>query len=95
MKKQNVVRRGLLQIALVLFLILGSASLFAQETGDVNMDGAVNIVDALQIARAYVGQNPTPYYEEYADANCDNAVNIVDALQVARYYVGLIDIVYW
>ncbi|MBN2736582.1 MAG: glycoside hydrolase family 6 protein [Spirochaetales bacterium] len=55
------------------------------------MDGQVNIVDALQIARAYVGLDPTPYNEAYADTNCDGTVNIVDALQVARFYVGSID----
>jgi len=91
MKKQNVVRKGLLQMAMVLLLILGSGSLFGQTIGDVTMDGAVNIVDALQIARAYVGLDPTPYNEAYADTNCDSTVNIVDALQVARFYVGSID----
>jgi hypothetical protein len=61
--------------------------------GDVNMDGAVNIVDALLIAQYYVGEDMSgktfhPELADTADAG-DGAVNIVDALIIARYYVGL------
>ncbi len=58
--------------------------------GDVNGSGTIDIVDALLIAQAYVGLNPSGYNAAYADVNCSNAVDIVDALLVAQYYVGLV-----
>jgi hypothetical protein len=58
--------------------------------GDVNSDGAVNIVDALQIAQHYVGNTPANFNQAAADVDCNGSITIVDALQVARYYVGLI-----
>ncbi|MBN1699367.1 MAG: cellulase family glycosylhydrolase [Spirochaetales bacterium] len=61
------------------------------ETGDVNADGVVNIVDALLIAQYYVGLDPAGFFTEYADADCDGSIGIVDALLVAQYYVGLTD----
>jgi endoglucanase len=58
--------------------------------GDVNGSGAVDIVDALLIAQAYVGLNPANYNEAVADVNCSGAVDIVDALLIAQLYVGLL-----
>ena len=58
--------------------------------GDVNGSGTVDIVDALIIAQAYVGLNPSGYKAVCADVNCDGSITIVDALMVAQYYVGLI-----
>ncbi len=58
--------------------------------GDVNGSGAIDIVDALVIAQAYVGLNPANYNAACADVNCSGAVDIVDALLIAQRYVGLI-----
>ncbi|MBN1697238.1 MAG: BNR-4 repeat-containing protein [Spirochaetales bacterium] len=58
--------------------------------GDANGDGTINIVDALLVARYYVGLEPAGFIPGNADTNCDGSINIVDALLVARYYVGLI-----
>jgi xylan 1,4-beta-xylosidase len=58
--------------------------------GDVNGNGGIDIVDALLIAQAYVGLNPSNYNTVCADVNCSGAVDIVDALLVAQLYVGLI-----
>jgi endo-1,3-1,4-beta-glycanase ExoK len=58
--------------------------------GDVNGDGSVNIVDALLIAKHYVGLNPSGFNPAFADVDCRDGINIVDALLVAKYYVGLI-----
>ena len=60
------------------------------DLGDVNSDGAVNIIDALLVAQFYVELEPPDFNEEKADVNCDGSVNIVDALIIAQYYVGLI-----
>ncbi len=58
--------------------------------GDVNGSGVVDIVDALLVAQAYVGLNPSNYNAAAADVNCSAAVDIVDALLIAQYYVGLL-----
>lgn len=58
--------------------------------GDVNTDGAIDIIDALLIAQYYVGLNPAGFDASRADVNCDGGVDIVDALLVAQYYVGLV-----
>lgn len=60
------------------------------ERGDVNADGAVNIVDALLTAQFYVGLNPAGFDISRADADCDGNIGIVDALIIARYYIGLV-----
>ncbi|MEJ2206613.1 MAG: dockerin type I domain-containing protein, partial [Gemmatimonadota bacterium] len=61
--------------------------------GDVTGDGAVNIIDAQQIARWSVGLTVLPQvYEripDFGDVNGDGLVNIVDAQQVARWSVEL------
>ena len=59
-------------------------------TGDVNGDGQITIVDALQVAQYYVGLTPPGFMAANADVNRDGAITIVDALKIARYYVGLI-----
>ncbi|MBN2536046.1 MAG: family 43 glycosylhydrolase [Spirochaetales bacterium] len=58
--------------------------------GDVNNDGAIDIVDALLTAQYYVGLDPSNFDEGNADVNCDGSIDIVDALLVAQYYVGLV-----
>jgi mannan endo-1,4-beta-mannosidase len=60
-------------------------------TGDVNEDGAINIVDALLVAQFYVGLPVSGFNQSLADASCDGSINIVDALLIAQYYVGLVD----
>ena len=67
--------------------------------GDVNGDsvtapagdGAVNIVDAQQLARFSVGLSTAnrPGLVARGDVNSDGSVNIVDAQQIARFSVGL------
>ncbi|MBN2441924.1 MAG: dockerin type I repeat-containing protein, partial [Spirochaetales bacterium] len=71
-------------------LCFSSVQLFAQEQGDVNLSGGVDIVDALLIAQYYVGLNPVVFADYNADVNCSGLIDIVDALLVAQYYVGLI-----
>ena len=82
-------------LARVLFILVCFAgfALFqvqAQQTGDVNWDNQVNIVDALMVAQYYVGLEPQGFAADRADVNCNATVDIVDALLIAQYYVGLI-----
>jgi len=58
--------------------------------GDVNLNGVVDIIDALLVAQHYVGLNPATFDVAAADTNCDGSVDIVDALLIAQYYVGLL-----
>lgn len=58
--------------------------------GDVNLDGSIDIVDALSTARYFVGLDPPVFDAPLADVNLDDEVNILDALLIAQYYVGLI-----
>jgi len=77
---------------LVLVLVLAPFMVFGQSysPGDTNHSSGIDIVDALLIAQAYVGLNPSNYYASEADVNCSGGVDVVDALLVAQYYVGLI-----
>ena len=58
--------------------------------GDVNNNGMINIIDALQVARYDAGLSPSPFHESAGDTNCNGIINIIDALQIARYDAGLI-----
>jgi hypothetical protein len=60
--------------------------------GDADGNNAVNIVDALAIARKLVGLPPPPTIDEVlADVNVNkDGVSIADALQIARYSIGLL-----
>ncbi|MBN2440700.1 MAG: carboxypeptidase regulatory-like domain-containing protein [Spirochaetales bacterium] len=58
--------------------------------GDVNVDGAIDIVDALLLAQYYVGIQTGIDNICAADVNCDGTIDIIDALLIAQYYVGLI-----
>jgi len=62
-------------------------------TGDVNLSGVVDIIDALIVSQYYVGLNPVAFTAplDTGDCNQDGSVNIVDALLIAQYYVGIID----
>jgi len=59
--------------------------------GDINNDSTVDIIDALLVARYYVGLNPVLLKYACADVNRDGYITIVDALLIARFYVGLIE----
>ncbi|MBN2737163.1 MAG: metallophosphoesterase [Spirochaetales bacterium] len=73
------------------FSIIKEISQVQWTLGDVNHDKKINIIDALLVARYYVGLSSEDLYPDLADVDCDGKVNIVDALNIARFYVGLID----
>ena len=87
MKKSNVK----LMFMVLVILVFGLGRVFGATCGDVNTDGAADIVDALLIAQYYVGLNPSNFDSTVADVNDDSAIDIVDALLVAQLYVELID----
>ena len=59
------------------------------QSGDVNRDIIIDIIDALLIAQYYVGMSPTGFYKITADVSGNQVIDIVDALLIAQYYVGL------
>lgn len=76
-------------IFFAMFIVLAPA-VVSGNTGDANLDGLINIIDALLTAQYYVGLDVQNFDIVAADSNCDGSVNIVDALIIAQYYVGLI-----
>jgi hypothetical protein len=58
--------------------------------GDVNIDGNVDIVDALLVARNYIGMPQPVFFADAADVNASGYADIVDALLIAQRYVGII-----
>ncbi len=59
--------------------------------GDVNDDGAVNVIDAQQVARYSVALSVANAIAVNArgDVTSDGTANVIDAQQIARYSVGL------
>lgn len=74
------------------FLFFLNFTLTAQELGDANLDGSIDIIDSLIVAQYYVGIITTMPLEFYknSDVNLDGSISIVDALLIAQYYAGLI-----
>ena len=56
--------------------------------GDVNGDGVVDIVDAVQIINAYLSNTTDVLNKRLADMNGDNAIDIVDAVIIINQYLG-------
>jgi len=55
-------------------------------TGDINIDGIVDIYDAILLAGAFDSVPASPYWNANADINSDNIVDIFDALLLAENY---------
>ena len=60
----------------------------ARGDGDVNVDGFIDIVDALMVAQYYSGIIESLLNETAADANNDGFINDIDALNIAANYVN-------
>src|SRR3989344_7575560 len=59
--------------------------------GDVDCNGNINSVDALQVLRKVAGLIDNLPCEESADVDGNNSINAVDALHILRFTAGLID----
>jgi len=56
--------------------------------GDINVDGAVNIADAITVLGHLFGGEPEPPCLDAADTNDDGAINIADAITVLGHLFG-------
>ncbi|MDI6794738.1 MAG: dockerin type I domain-containing protein [bacterium] len=70
-------------------IVLFNLPAYAIDLGDANGDGAVNIDDALLIARYLVGIEPVIPQPNYADVNGNDRIDIVDAMIIAQFHYGL------
>lgn len=64
------------------------------KTGDVNMDGRANSLDALDVLSvnsALIAEPPEPWHTA-ADVNCDEVVDSVDATVILQADAGLIQL---
>jgi hypothetical protein len=59
-------------------------------SGDVNGDNAIDIIDAPMTAQYYVGLAPAGFIARNADVDCNGSITIIDALIISQYYVGLL-----
>jgi len=63
------------------------------QVGDVNLDGAVNIVDAMLVAQYLNGMRTfSPLQMKLADVNQDGVISQSDAQMIANYTVGIASI---
>jgi len=56
--------------------------------GDVNGDGAVNVLDVTAIIGYMLNQNPQPFLFDAADVNNDHTINILDVIGVVNIITG-------
>ena len=76
MKKSNINSSSMKKLwkkplCIVILLLFCLSPLLAEPCGDVNSDGAIDIVDALLISQYYVALNPENFDESAADVNGD------------------------
>jgi hypothetical protein len=83
-------KKKYLFMAFLIIIIFLNTALAGALTGDVNTDGAIDIVDALLTAQYYVELDPQNFDPVAGDTDCNGSVDIIDALLIAQYYVGLI-----
>jgi hypothetical protein len=54
-------------------------------SGDANLDGQVNVGDAVFLVNFVFNNGMTPREKATADANCDGKINIADAVRLITY----------
>jgi agmatine/peptidylarginine deiminase len=59
------------------------------ESGDVNMDGQINVLDIVSVVNYVLGLgNLTDYQSQLADMNSDGTVNILDIISLVNLIIG-------
>lgn len=84
-------------IAVTIFAWSGSTAfaggMMGAKTGDLNLDGAANSIDAVLVLQAEAGLTPMPVdgtaTHAAADVNCDRLVNSIDASLILQADAGL------
>lgn len=73
-----------------------SAGPMMAKTGDLNMDGTANSIDALYVLWYQVTLQPMPGHDDplfiAGDVNCDELLNSVDASLILQHTAGLINL---
>jgi hypothetical protein len=54
--------------------------------GDLNGDGAVNLLNAIILGKAFLSMPGDPDWNPNADLNSDNVVNVLDAIMMANHF---------
>jgi hypothetical protein len=54
--------------------------------GDVNIDGQVDIFDAIRLSMAFGSRPPNPNFNPNADINSDGTIDLFDAILLAGHY---------
>lgn len=88
---KRIIYAGLIILLTGFVLYLSAQMVVGQrERGDVNDDGVINILDALQIVNIILGTLPPPSAEELwaADCNSDGGVNVVDVVGIINVILG-------
>jgi len=70
--------------------------MMGEKTGDLNMDGRSNSIDALLVLQHDAGIRPLPpedvYLHAAGDVSCDGLVNSIDASMILQADAGLIEL---
>lgn len=82
-------------VLLILSMLMNTAAIptsaAAYETGDVNMDGSVNILDVIMINRAVLGKEVlSDEARVLGDVDRDGSCDSTDSLAILKYLVGII-----
>ena len=65
--------------------VLADGKVKVRIVGDVNGDGTVNVLDLIQISKAFASFPGDPKYNYYADVNRDGRINVLDMILVATH----------
>lgn len=85
------IKAAVVFVTIVVMLVLLVPAVSSQTLGDVNFDGAVNVLDVIIVQRYILGtQTLTPAQLVVADVNGDGYVNVIDANLIMQYVQGYI-----
>lgn len=66
---------------------IGSAnSPVALWAGDINQDNSINMVDVVEIAKAFNTTSTNENFNSVCDLNKDNVINLIDFIILAKYF---------